>query len=80
MKKITKIITIIFFALFLNGCLDYEQITNLKIDGSGDMYIHYWMKANNYTDSTIIAKVGIFNPDSIKNEYMSQHLDRKSVV
>ncbi len=75
MKKFAQILTIFFISLFLNGCLDYEQITNLKIDGSGDMYIHYWMKANNITDSTIIEKVGIFNPDSIKNEYSSQHLN-----
>ncbi len=75
MKKITQILTILIFSLFLTGCLDYEQITTLKIDGSGDMYIHYWMKANEYTDSTIIAKVGIFNPDSIKSEYTSQHLN-----
>lgn len=75
MKKFTYIITIIFVTLFLTGCLDYEQITNLKIDGSGDMYIHYWMKVNEYTDSTIIAKVGIFNPDTLRKEYESEHLN-----
>ncbi len=75
MKNYLKILTISFLLLFLPGCLNYEQITNIKIDGSGDMYVHYWMKLNQFTDSTIINKLGIFNQDSIRKEYKSEHLN-----
>lgn len=75
MKKFLNVLTISFLLMFLSGCLNYEQITNLKIDGSGDMYIHYWMNLNQFKDSTIINKLGIFNPDSIKKEYQYEQLN-----
>ncbi len=74
MKNIKATLTIFIISLFLSGCLNYEQITTLNIDGSGDMYIHYWFKVKTQQDSLVMAKVGIFSPDSIRKEYSSKHL------
>lgn len=79
MKKLYIILTFLTFSLFLSGCLNYEQITTLKIDGSGEMYIHYWFKVQNQHDSLVMAKVGIFSPDSIRKEYSSKHLNLENI-
>jgi hypothetical protein len=62
-----------FILLFIPGCLNYYQETTLKTDGSGEMFIHYWMKMITTQDSMIVNQFGIFNPDSIKKEFYSLH-------
>jgi len=54
---------------FISGCLNYEQITTIKTDGSGEMYIHYWMEVKSGKDSLLIDRFGFFNPDSIQNQF-----------
>ncbi|MGE5432340.1 MAG: hypothetical protein ACM3QX_14760 [Syntrophomonadaceae bacterium] len=63
----------LYTTLFLNGCLNYYQETTVKTDGSGNMFVHYWMKTANSKDSLFIKQVGIFDPDSIKNEFSSNY-------
>ncbi|MBN1300891.1 MAG: hypothetical protein JW995_06715 [Melioribacteraceae bacterium] len=46
--------------------MNYEQITKLKTDGSGEMFVHYWTNFSIQTDSLLISKFGIFEPDSLK--------------
>jgi hypothetical protein len=36
-------------ALLASGCINYEQRTHLRDDGSGDMEIHYWTKESAVT-------------------------------
>ncbi|MFH1198440.1 MAG: hypothetical protein V1720_22245 [bacterium] len=68
----SKKIKIALLALaLLAGCLNYEQITTIKTDGSGDMYIHYWMHWRNDRDTTTINQLGLFNQDSIRSEFSS---------
>ncbi|MFZ5948884.1 MAG: hypothetical protein ACOYU5_13090 [Stygiobacter sp.] len=70
MKSKFLLIPILLF--ISNACLDYTQITTIKTDGSGNMFIHYFMKWTNPKDSTIIEQLGIFNKDSVYKEFSSQ--------
>ncbi len=63
----------------LSGCLNYTQITSIKTDGSGNMFIHYWMKWNSARDSVIVEKLGIFNKDSVYKEFSSHYSRIKNV-
>ncbi|MCX6152039.1 MAG: hypothetical protein NTX22_16050 [Ignavibacteriales bacterium] len=71
MKK--KIYFIFALLLFIPGCLNYYQETTLKTDGSGEMFIHYWMKMATAQDSLIVNQFGIFNSDSISKEFTSKY-------
>lgn len=70
--KSKPIILLFFIFILLNGCLDYTQITTIKTDGTGNMFIHYYMKWTNQRDSTIIEQLGIFNKDSVYKEFSSE--------
>jgi len=78
MKQIIKVI-LLAFSIILSGCLNYTQVTNLKIDGSGEMFIHYWMKIDLKNDSLIINNIGIFHADSIRKEFESKHSHIKNI-
>jgi len=58
--------------LFLSGCLNYTQVTTIKTDGSGNMFIHYWMKWGTARDSLIVEQLGIFQQDSVYKEFSSE--------
>jgi len=82
MKNIFKSVLLISFVLvlgiFLVGCVNYEQKTELTNDGSGDMQIHYWTKMSNLKSST---KVGNFNfaEADVKSDYTSSNTEVKDV-
>lgn len=59
----------------LQGCLNYTQITTLKTDGSGEMFIHYWMNYSSQEAAEFIEMIGLFNSDSIKKEFTSKYID-----
>ncbi len=63
----------IILLLFINGCLNYMQVTTIKKDGSGNMFIHYWMKWTNPRDSIIVEQLGLFNQDSVYKEFSSEY-------
>lgn len=63
---------LLLILLSFNGCLNYYQETTLKTDGSGEMFVHYWMKFVTPQDSLISNQFGIFNPDSIRTEFGSE--------
>ena len=67
MKKIT--LYLFFIPLFLAGCVNYNQVTNLETDNSGEMYIHYWTNYESKIDSALISEIGLFNEDSIRNKF-----------
>ena len=65
MKRNFSIFFIFLISLCLHGCLNYTQITTIKTDNSGKMYIHYWMEMDPELDSLLIKKIGNFNKDSL---------------
>ena len=71
-KKYSILFSILLL-LFLSGCLNYEQITAIKKDGSGEMFIHYWTNMSQMPDSLVIINSGIFNKDSLENKYVSPY-------
>lgn len=68
MRKITAFILLIFA---VQGCLNYEQKVLIYPDGTGTMEIHYWMQVPDSTAAKSILNLGIFIPDSIRNEFSS---------
>ena len=62
-----------FLLIILTSCLNYTQITTIKTDGSGEMFVHYWMKWEDKRDSVLLNKLHIFNEDSIRSEFFSKH-------
>jgi hypothetical protein len=75
-RLLLPLITLIFL---INGCLNYTQITTIKKDGSGYMFIHYWMKWTSHKDSLIADQLGIFTKDNIQKEFVSKFSQTKSV-
>lgn len=71
-KKYPQIIVLVLL-LALSGCLNYEQISTVKKDGMGEMFIHYWTELNFMPDSLVLASTGIFNNDTLANKYKSNH-------
>ncbi len=70
---------ILLLLLLLSGCLNYEQITTIKTDDSGKMFIHYWMKLPSNQDSILIDQLGIFNKDSLKTQFSASFTTVKNV-
>lgn len=83
MNKNTKLFSILsifvlFFALYLAGCVNYEQRTTLNGDGSGTMKIHYWTKISNMSMGTSVGKFD-FEEAKAKDDFTSSNTDAKSV-
>ncbi len=73
-----KLLIIPLFLIF-SGCLNYIQDVNLYADGSGKMRITYWMKMLDSDNLKALDKIGLFNADSIKNEFSSKYNKIKDV-
>ncbi len=71
MKNLLIIILPLFLAF--QGCLNYYQDINLYADGSGKMRITYWMKMPDNENLKILDKIGLFNADSIRNQFSSKY-------
>ena len=71
LSSICKLFITLILILFFQGCLNYIQEVKLYPDGSGKMKINYWMKSPDNENVSIVDKMGIFNPDSIRNEFTS---------
>lgn len=54
---------LVMIAFYFAGCVNVEQKTTLKQDGSGTMKVHYWTKMSNLTSGT---EVGSFSFDEAK--------------
>lgn len=70
MKKKSAILFPLIFLIF-TSCLNYQQITTIKTDSSGEMFIHYWLQWEDKQDSVWLKKLQIFNEDSIRTEFSS---------
>jgi hypothetical protein len=67
-----KFLVLVFLFLGLTNCLDYTQVTTIKTDGTGTMFVHYFMKWSNQRDSSLVEQLGIFNRDSVYKEFTSE--------
>lgn len=76
MKKLKYLIASL---ILLQGCLNYTQITTIKKDGSGSMFIHYYMHWDSERDSSVIESLGFFNKDSVSKEFSSNYSKIKDV-
>lgn len=72
-------IVIALLGLTLNGCINYEQRVLIYPDGSGNMEIHYWLQVPDSVSRASITKLGIFIPDSIRNEFSSRFVKILSI-
>jgi len=70
MKKASRLAMLTLLAFF-SSCINYEQVTTIQSDNSGEMYIHYWLKWNSSQDSLVLMNLEIFNQDSIYNKFTS---------
>lgn len=73
MKTARIVLSFLFLSLFMAGCLNYDQTTTLKTDGSGKMFIHYWTKWKTEKDSLLIDNLGVFNKEEITKEFTSPY-------
>lgn len=67
-----KFLVLVFLFFGLTNCLDYTQVTTIKTDGTGTMFVHYFMKWSNQRDSSLVEQLGIFNRDSVYKEFTSE--------
>ncbi|MCL5030987.1 MAG: hypothetical protein M1480_18425 [Bacteroidetes bacterium] len=74
-----KIILSLLLTFSLSGCLNYIQDVQLYADGSGSMHIIFWTKMPDNESAKILDKIGIFNQDSIKNEFTSKFSSIKNI-
>lgn len=69
---------LILTALYISGCVNYEQSTKLNADGSGTMTVHYWTKMSNFSMGTTIGKFD-FEESKAKSNYTSGNTEVKSI-
>lgn len=62
------------FAFYLAGCVNVEQKTTLKQDGSGTMKVHYWTKMSNVKSSSDLGGFS-FEEAKAKQNYSSSNTD-----
>lgn len=65
---------LILFAFYLAGCVNVEQKTTLKQDGSGTMKVHYWTKMSNVKSSSDLGGFS-FEEAKAKQNYSSSNTD-----
>jgi hypothetical protein len=69
---------VLAFSVYLAGCVNYDQKTTLKEDGSGSMKIHYWSGMKNFSMGTSLGKFD-FDEDKAKEKYKSGNTEVTSV-
>ena len=77
--KILRLYLFTSLLFLLSGCLNYLQDVVLYPDGSGEMHIDYWMILPDDNSRMVADKLGIFNPDSIRNEFSSDYAKVRTV-
>lgn len=69
---------IIFAVVYLSGCVNYDQKTVLKADGSGSMQIHYWAKLSSFSMGKTLGKFE-FEEQKARDNYTSTNTDVTSL-
>lgn len=83
MKTNLKVFTLlgaflILLTVYLAGCVNYDQKTVLKSDGSGSMKIHYWTGMKNFSMGTTLGKFD-FDETKAKSNYTSANSEVSSI-
>lgn len=65
-------------SVYLVGCVNYDQKTTLKEDGSGSMKIHYWSSMKNFSMGTTLGKFE-FDESKAKDKYKSSNSEVSSI-
>lgn len=78
MKKLFSLCNILLL-LCISGCIDLEQVTKLKPDGSGSIDLHYRTKSSNLSMGDELGGLS-FNEDQIRKRFSSSNTNIKSVV
>jgi hypothetical protein len=83
MKTNLKVFTLLgafifVLAVYLTGCVNYDQKTVLKSDGSGSMKIHYWTGMKNFSMGTTLGKFE-FDETKAKGNYTSSNSEVSSI-
>ncbi|HAX47934.1 MAG TPA: hypothetical protein PK605_12960 [Ignavibacteria bacterium] len=78
--KLISVLTVFIFAvsIYLAGCVNYDQQTTLKEDGSGTMKVHYWSGMKNFSMGTTLGKFE-FDEAKAKDKYKSSNSDVTSI-
>lgn len=78
--KLMTVLTAFVFAvsIYLVGCVNYDQKTVLKEDGSGSMKVHYWTSMKNFSMGTTLGKFD-FDEAKAKDKYKSSNTDVTSI-
>jgi hypothetical protein len=75
MKKFLIYLGILVLGLLFVSCLNYTQVTTIRTDNSGKMYIHYWMEIDPDLDSLLLTKLGLFNKDSLQSIFKADYTE-----
>lgn len=78
--KLSAVLAVVIFAfsVYLAGCVNYDQKTTLKDDGSGSMKIHYWSGMSNFSMGTSLGKFD-FDESKAKTKYTSSNTEVSSI-
>ncbi|NOX17860.1 MAG: hypothetical protein GXO87_06220 [Chlorobi bacterium] len=78
-NKTIKILVLFFSAFFLHGCLNFTQVTTIKKDKTGSMFIHWQYNWISGKDSLEAERMYFFHKDSIKSLFSSKHITIESI-
>lgn len=78
--KLMTVLSAFIFAvsIYLVGCVNYDQQTTLKEDGSGSMKVHYWSGMKNFSMGTTLGKFE-FDEAKAKDKYKSGNSEVTSI-
>ncbi|MCE1166299.1 MAG: hypothetical protein LWX07_12950 [Bacteroidetes bacterium] len=78
LKSLLSVSIIFLIAVFISGCVNLDQKTVLKSDGSGTMHIKYWTKSSNVTGDEL-SGFG-FTDEKVKANYTSSNSEPSAIV
>jgi hypothetical protein len=70
---VKKGILFLLLLVLFQGCLNYQLEISLYPDGSGKMAINYWIEQPDSQSVFIAERMGLFEPDSIRQEFTSPY-------
>ena len=72
-NRILKLFFLLAVVFSFHGCLNFTQVTTIKKDKTGSMFVHWWYKWDSGEDSLVAERMHIFKKDSIKSLFSSKH-------
>ncbi len=69
---------VLAFGIYLSGCVNVNQKTTIKEDGSGSIQLEYWTKMSNLTSSTDLGDFS-FEEAKAKTNYTSSNSEASNV-